>query len=135
MSDQHNAELDARLDEAFRSLPDTDDLRDLRDELRAGLAARVAELEAEGSGPAAAIATAFAELGDVREIAAEVVGPEVLATPPRALPPTAQPPVPSRPARGPPTSSAGTASARSPPSSRGRSCSRSSQPWASRSRC
>ena len=78
MSDQHNAELDARLDEAFRSLPDTEDLRDLRDELRAGLAARVAELEAEGSGPAAAIATAFAELGDVREIAAEVVGPAAL---------------------------------------------------------
>jgi hypothetical protein len=67
-------ELDARLNEAFRRLPDTDDLRDLKDELRASLAARVAELEASGAGPMAAVSTAFAELGDIEQLAAEVAG-------------------------------------------------------------
>ena len=78
MSGSDNAsargELDARLDEAFRRLPDTDDLRDLKDELRASLAARAAELEASGSGPTAAVSTAFAELGDIEQLAAEVTG-------------------------------------------------------------
>ncbi|MGN6197155.1 permease prefix domain 1-containing protein, partial [Humibacter sp.] len=78
MSGSDNAsargELDARLDEAFRRLPDTDDLRDLKDELRASLAARAAELQASGSGPTAAVSTAFAELGDIEQLAAEVTG-------------------------------------------------------------
>jgi hypothetical protein len=74
-----NGELDIRLGEAFRRLPDTDDLRDLKDELRASLAARVAELEASGSGPTAAVATAFDELGDIRQLAAEVSGDPTLA--------------------------------------------------------
>lgn len=78
MSGSDNAsargELDARLDEAFGRLPDTDDLRDLKDELRASLAARTAELEASGSGPTAAVSTAFAELGDIEQLAAEVTG-------------------------------------------------------------
>ena len=68
------AELDARLDAAFGRLPDSDDLRDLKDELRASLAARVEELEASGSGPVAAVATAMAEVGDLDALAAEVEG-------------------------------------------------------------
>jgi hypothetical protein len=72
MSGHDHTELDARLDDAFGSMPDTDELRDLRDELRASLAARVEELEADGQGPTAAVTTAFAELGDIRAIAAEI---------------------------------------------------------------
>ncbi|WP_243062358.1 permease prefix domain 1-containing protein [Humibacter sp. RRB41] len=74
MSGRDNTELDARLDEAFRRLPETDDLLDLKNELRASLVARADELEAGGSGPTAAVATAFAELGDIGAIAAEVIG-------------------------------------------------------------
>lgn len=79
------AELDARLAAAFGALPDTDDLRDLHDELRASLAARVAELLASGTGPTAAVATAFDELGDIRQLAAEVTGeaPADASTTPR----------------------------------------------------
>ena len=74
MSGHERAEIDARLEEAFRRLPGTDDLRDLRDEVRAGLVARVSELEATGAGPTEAVHTAFAELGDIEELAAEVTG-------------------------------------------------------------
>jgi hypothetical protein len=74
--DDHS-ELDARLDAAFRALPDTDDLRDLRDELRASLADRVSELEASGFGPVGAIDRALAELGDIEALAAEVTGQPV----------------------------------------------------------
>jgi hypothetical protein len=74
MSGRDNTELDARLDEAFRRLPETDDLLDLKNELRASLIARADELEAGGTGPTAAVATAFAELGDIGAIVAEVVG-------------------------------------------------------------
>ena len=74
--DDHS-ELDARLDAAFRALPDTDDLRDLRDELRASLADRVSELEASGFGPVGTIDRALAELGDIEALAAEVTGQPV----------------------------------------------------------
>jgi hypothetical protein len=74
MNGHDRAELDARLDDAFGTLPDTDELRDLRDEVRASLAARIEELQSGGAGPTAAVATAFAELGDIRSLAAEVSG-------------------------------------------------------------
>src|SRR5690349_20089258 len=74
MNGHDRAELDARLDDAFGTLPDTDELRDLRNEVRASLAARIEELESGGAGPTAAIAAAFAELGDIRSLAAEVSG-------------------------------------------------------------
>jgi hypothetical protein len=69
-----NGELDARLDAVFRGLPDSDELRDLKDELRASLAARAAELEASGFGPTAAASRALDELGDIEALAAEVTG-------------------------------------------------------------
>ena len=80
MSDRDNTELDARLDEAFRRLPVDDDLLDLKDELRASLIARVQELEAGGAGPTAAVTAAFAELGDIEALAADVVGDGVGST-------------------------------------------------------
>ncbi|MGA0567173.1 permease prefix domain 1-containing protein [Rathayibacter sp. KR2-224] len=86
MSARDQGELDARLDEAFRRFPDTDELHDLKDELRASLAARVAELEASGSGPTAAVTAAFDELGDLAQLVAEVTGEPVSAADP--APPT-----------------------------------------------
>ena len=84
MSARDQGELDARLDEAFRRFPDTDELHDLKDELRASLAARVAELEASGSGPTAAVTAAFDELGDLAQLVAEVTGEPVSAADPAA---------------------------------------------------
>lgn len=69
-----NGELDARLDAVFRRLPDSDELRDLKAELRASLAARAAELEASGVGPTAAASRALDELGDIEALVAEVIG-------------------------------------------------------------
>lgn len=78
MSGHDHAEIDARLNETFRHLPDTDELRDLRDEVRAGLVARAEELESGGTGPSTAIAAAFAEFGDIQVLAAEIVGQDAL---------------------------------------------------------
>jgi hypothetical protein len=56
------------LDEAFAGVEMTSDAQDLKEEIRANLLARVAELESSGRTPAAAAREAVAELGDVREL-------------------------------------------------------------------
>lgn len=56
------------LDEAFRGVEMTADAQDLKEEVRANLVARAAELEASGVVPAEAARAAVAELGDVREL-------------------------------------------------------------------
>ncbi|MFU8872828.1 permease prefix domain 1-containing protein [Micromonospora sp. SL4-19] len=56
------------LDEAFAGIEMTQDRQDLKEEMRANLVARVAELEATGVGPQAAARQAIEELGDVRDI-------------------------------------------------------------------
>lgn len=60
------------LDEAFAEAPRTPELQDLKEELRADLAARVAELAAAGEDPERAASRAIRELGDVRELIAAV---------------------------------------------------------------
>jgi hypothetical protein len=59
------------LDEAFAGVEMTSDAQDLKEEIRANLLARVAELESSGRTPAAAAREAVAELGDVRELLGE----------------------------------------------------------------
>ncbi|HEX5856612.1 MAG TPA: permease prefix domain 1-containing protein, partial [Microbacterium sp.] len=56
------------LDEAFAGVEMTPDARDLKEEVRANLVSRVAELESEGRPPADAAHRAIAELGDVRDL-------------------------------------------------------------------
>lgn len=68
-----NTEIHRLLDEAFAGVEMTPDAQDLKEEIRANLVARVAELEAEGTADAAS--RAIAELGDVRELLGEAVAP------------------------------------------------------------
>ncbi|MCW3493559.1 permease prefix domain 1-containing protein [Microbacterium sp. SSM24] len=63
-----NTDIHRLLDEAFRGVDMTPDAQDLKEEVRANLVARAAELEAGGRTPADAARTAVAELGDVREL-------------------------------------------------------------------
>ncbi|MCS0499246.1 permease prefix domain 1-containing protein [Protaetiibacter mangrovi] len=60
------------LDEAFAGIEPTPEALDLKDEIRANLEARVAELEAAGTEPDAAARRAIDELGDVRELVADL---------------------------------------------------------------
>ncbi|MGW2093767.1 permease prefix domain 1-containing protein [Promicromonospora sukumoe] len=59
------------LDEAFAGLPATHDVQDLKEEIRANLLDRVAELTAGGVAPDDAARRAVGELGDVRELVEE----------------------------------------------------------------
>ncbi|RZU76699.1 hypothetical protein EV384_5371 [Micromonospora kangleipakensis] len=63
------------LDEAFAGIEMTQDRQDLKEEMRANLVARVAELESTGVAPQAAARQATEELGDVRDIL-DGTGPE-----------------------------------------------------------
>ncbi|TFW00256.1 permease prefix domain 1-containing protein [Orlajensenia leifsoniae] len=65
------ADLHRLLDEAFAGVDMTPDAQDLKEEVRANLIARVADLEASGSSTTDAARQAIDELGDVRELAAE----------------------------------------------------------------
>lgn len=56
------------LDEAFAGVEMTSEAQDLKEEIRANLIARVAELESSGRAPADAAREAIGELGDVREL-------------------------------------------------------------------
>ncbi len=56
------------LDEAFAGVEMTPDAQDLKEEIRANLVARVAELEASGRSSTDAAQLAIAELGDVRDL-------------------------------------------------------------------
>lgn len=60
------------LDEAFAGIEPTPDAQDLKEEMRANLEARVAELEADGVSPDAAARRAIGELGDIRELLGEL---------------------------------------------------------------
>lgn len=63
-----NTDIHRLLDEAFRGVEMTPDAQDLKEEVRANLVARVAELEASGRSSTDAAEQAIAELGDVREL-------------------------------------------------------------------
>lgn len=59
------------LDEAFAGVEMTPEVQDLKEEVRANLRARAAELEAAGATPGDAARAAVRELGDVRELVGE----------------------------------------------------------------
>lgn len=63
-----NTDIHRLLDEAFRGVTMTPDAQDLKEEVRANLTARAAELEAGGRTPGDAARQAVAELGDVRDL-------------------------------------------------------------------
>jgi hypothetical protein len=63
-----NPFLHRLLDEAFAGVEMTPDAQDLKEEIRANLIARVAELEATGRSASDAARDAVAELGDVRDL-------------------------------------------------------------------
>lgn len=68
------------LDEAFAGVEVTPELADLKEEMRADLMARAADLEAGGISPGDAAQRAFDELGDVPAVIAEVAGQDPSAT-------------------------------------------------------
>ena len=63
-----NSDIHRLLDEAFAGIDMTPDAQDLKEEVRANLVSRTAELEAGGTSSADAARQAIAELGDVREL-------------------------------------------------------------------
>jgi hypothetical protein len=75
MSTADNTNIHRWLDEAFAGIVMTPDLQDLKEELRGNLAARLSELIAGGTDAATAATRAIDELGDIRELIAEVDGP------------------------------------------------------------
>lgn len=72
MSAENRSDVHRYLDEVFSGAAMTDDLQDLKEELRGSLMARVAELTASGVEPTQAAEAAIDELGDVRELIADV---------------------------------------------------------------
>lgn len=60
------------LDQAFAGVEMTPEIQDLKEEIRANLVARVADLERAGLSPTAAVRRATAELGDVRSLIDEM---------------------------------------------------------------
>ncbi|MGR6319918.1 permease prefix domain 1-containing protein [Micromonospora soli] len=60
------------LDQAFAGVEVTPELQDLKEEIRANLVARVADLERAGLSPTDATGRAMAELGDVRSLIDEM---------------------------------------------------------------
>lgn len=62
------------LDEAFAGIPGTPDVQDLKEEIRANLLDRVAELTSGGVAPDEAARRAVDELGDVRALVEEAEG-------------------------------------------------------------
>lgn len=66
-----NTDIHRLLDEAFRGVDMTPDAQDLKEEIRANLLSRAAELEAAGVPPTDAAQRAIAELGDVRALLEE----------------------------------------------------------------
>jgi hypothetical protein len=60
------------LDEAFAGIEVTPEIQDLKEEMRANLVARAAELESTGMAPPEAARRAMAELGDVRSVVEDV---------------------------------------------------------------
>lgn len=75
-----NTDIHRLLDEAFTAVEMTPDAQDLKEEIRANLVSRVAELEASGTAPTDAALQAVAELGDVHELLGEAGGAPALAS-------------------------------------------------------
>lgn len=68
------------LDQAFAGVEMTPEIQDLKEEIRANLVARVADLERTGLSPSVAVSRATAELGDVRSLINEMeIGPDSAA--------------------------------------------------------
>ena len=67
-----SSSIHRHLDAVFADVPMTPEAQDLKEEIRGNLAARVSELEASGVASPAAVRKAIAELGDVREIVAQL---------------------------------------------------------------
>lgn len=65
------------LDDAFAGVPHSPEVQDLKEEIRVGLVDRARELESTGASADEAARRAFAELGDVTALVAEVAGTEV----------------------------------------------------------
>lgn len=70
-----NTSVHRLLDEAFAGIPGTPDVQDLKEEIRANLLDRIAELTAGGVAPDEAARRAVDELGDVRALVEEASGP------------------------------------------------------------
>ena len=68
------------LDRVFAGVELTPEVQDLKEEVRADLLARVAELTAAGRSLESAVDTAIAEVGDLGEVVAEVAGSPELAS-------------------------------------------------------
>ena len=81
-----NTSVHRLLDEAFAGLPATPDVQDLKEEIRANLLDRVAELTASGVEPDEAARRAVGELGDVRALVDEAPGATADARPAGATP-------------------------------------------------
>jgi len=69
-----NTDIHRLLDEAFDGVAMTPEARELKEEVRANLMARAAELEAAGSSKADAARTAIAELGPVEDLLGSPTG-------------------------------------------------------------
>ena len=68
MSSTDSSNIHRYLDEAFAGIAMTAEAQDLKEEIRANLAARALELQFTGMDSSAAAATAAEELGDIREL-------------------------------------------------------------------
>ena len=88
-----NTSVHRLLDEAFAGIPTTPDVQDLKEEIRANLVDRVAELTAGGVAPDDAARRAVGELGDVRALVEEGPGAPEAGAPraePRRVPPSSR---------------------------------------------
>jgi MFS family permease len=74
------------LDEAFSGIDPTPEVQDLKEEIRANLQSRAAELEATGMSSDAAAEKAVRELGDIRELVDELPAPDAGSRPSWAPP-------------------------------------------------
>ena len=71
------------LDQAFAGVELTPEVQDLKEEIRANLVERIAELQVAGHAPDDAVRIAVDEVGDLRAVVAEVAAG---ATTPAAVP-------------------------------------------------
>lgn len=72
MSTTVDTSIHRALDRAFAAAPASAEAQDLKEEVRASLMARAADLEAAGAAPADAARTALAEIGDLHDVVAAV---------------------------------------------------------------
>lgn len=72
MSTTVDTSIHRALDRAFAAAPASAEAQDLKEEVRASLMARAADLESAGAAPADAARSALAEIGDLRDVVAAV---------------------------------------------------------------